>query len=216
MSKRLLPREKALRFGISSLEDHELLALLLSVGSGKVDVFTLARRLVEDFPLREMATLPVKALMQIDGIGEAKAVRLAAAFEVGRRVYLPPEGTLNHEHIKGLLGELSRRRKETMMVATYDAAGRFLGSEVVAVGSLNVLYVHLREIFEPVFRVGATHFILAHNHPDGSVEPSPEDVDLTRRVERLAEELGFSLIESFVVGKGRAVGILGGTVINLP
>ncbi len=215
MSKRLLPREKALRFGISSLRDDELLAIVLSVGSSKTDVFTLSRRLLEEFSMEELSRMPLKALMQIRGIGEAKAVRVAAAFEMGRRIYLPPEGTLEHSHVKGILRDIAKRRKETLVVAMYDAAGRFLGKEIVAVGSLNVMYVHMREVFDPLFRVGATHFILAHNHPNGDTTPSDEDREFTRRVDRLAKELGFSLVESFVVGRGEAIGILGGTLIHL-
>lgn len=215
MSRRLLPREKALRFGISSLTDDELLALILSVGSSKANVFTLSRHLVEEFSMEELSRMPLKALMQIQGIGEAKAVRLAAAFEIGRRIYLPPEGRLEHDHVRGILSEIAGRRKETLVVAMYDAANRFLGREIVAVGSMNVMYVQMREVFEPLFRVGATHFILAHNHPDGSTEPSEEDREFTRRVDALSEELGFSLVESFVVGRDRAVGILNGTLIRL-
>ena len=215
MSKRLLPREKALRFGISSLRDDELLAIVLSVGSSKTDVFTLSRRLLDEFSMEELSGMPIKALMQIRGIGEAKAVRIAAVFEIGRRIYLPPDGALEHDHVKGILRDIARRRKETLVVAMYDAAGRFLGKEVVAVGSTNVMYVQMREVFDPLFRVGATHFILAHNHPNGDATPSDEDREFTQKVRRLAEELGFSLVESFVVGRGRAVGILGGTLIHL-
>ncbi len=215
MSRRLLPREKALKFGVSALEDYELVAILLSTGTNRMDVFTLARSILDDFNLRELAELPVKSLMQIGGIGPAKAVRLAAAFEVGRRVFLPPEGFLDHEGVKFMLRDMAKSRREMLLVAMYDAAGRFLGKEVVAVGSMNVVHVHMREVFEPIFRTGATRFIVAHNHPDGGIEPSPEDREFSRRVEDLAEALGFVLVESFVVGRGRAVGILGGTLIDL-
>jgi len=211
----LLPREKALKFGVSSLSDDELLAILLSVGSQGMDVFTLARSLLRDFSLKDLSGLPIKALMRIKGIGEAKAVRLAAAFELGRRLYAPHDEILTTEHLRSVLAPLGRSRRETLLLAMYDSAGRFLGTEIVAVGRLNIIHIHPREIFEPIFRSGATGFVIAHNHPDGDPTPSPEDAEFTEKMDALAGELGITLIESFIVVRDRAVGILGGTTLNL-
>ncbi len=214
-SGRLLPREKALKFGVSSLEDEELLALILSVGNSKRDVFKLARGILERFTLRELSNLPLKAFMGIDGVGPAKAVRLAAAFEIGRRLYSVSEDVLNNEHLREHLRRLSLSRRETLILLMYDASGRFLGKEVIAIGSMNVAYVHPREVFDPLFKSSAHRFIVAHNHPSGNPDPSPEDRELSRKLSSLAEDLGFDLMESFVVSGKRAFGILTGAVLEI-
>ncbi|NPB03858.1 MAG: DNA repair protein RadC [Thermotogae bacterium] len=213
MIRKLLPREKALRLGIGSLTEEELLSLILSVGTSRLNVFSLARKLLTEFSLKELAQLPPKALMQIEGIGEAKAIRLAAAFELGRRLYSLPDDDLNHGHLRSLLFKIAHKRKEILLLSMYDSNGRFLGSETIAMGRYNVLYVHPREIFEPLFKNGASRFILAHNHPSGDPQPSAEDLKFSERMDSLARELDLILLESFVVIRDRAVGILNGTVL---
>lgn len=213
--KRILPREKALLSGIKSLSDDELLALILSTGTRRKNVFELSKSLVENFTLKELSEMPIKALSNVEGIGKAKALRLAASFELGRRVYFKEYQPFDRKHLSNVFYEMSHSRKEQLVIIMYDGAGFHIKTELIAVGSLNSVMVHPREIFEPVFKYGASQFIMAHNHPDGSTQPSDEDISLTNTIRELAEKLDITLVESFVVGKGKAFGIINGIIMEV-
>jgi len=212
--RKLLPREKALLSGIRGLTDDELLALVLSTGTRKKSVFELSRSLTENFNLKELADMPVKALAKVEGIGLTKALRLSASFELGRRVYHREVQPFDRKHLLSIFYNLSRERRENLLLIMYDGAGFHVKTEVIGVGSLNSVMIHPREVFEPIFKNSASQFILAHNHVDGNAEPSKEDLRFTKLIKELADKLGINFVESFVVTKNRALGILNGLVLD--
>jgi DNA repair protein RadC len=212
--KKILPREKALLSGIRSLSDDEILALILSTGTRRKNVFELSRSLTENFKLSELAEMPIKALAKVEGIGLAKALRLSASFELGRRVYHKDLQPFDRKHLSAIFYNLSQERKENLVLIMYDGAGFHIKTEVIGVGSLNSVMIHPREIFEPIFKNSASQFILAHNHVDGRDEPSKEDIRFTKNIKDIADRLGINFVESFIVVKNKAVGILNGLVME--
>ena len=213
--KKILPREKALMSGIRSLTDEELLALILSTGTKNKSVFTLSADILKEFSLTELSSMPVKVLSKVEGIGKAKVLRLEASFEIGRRIYNKNEDPFDRKHLRMVLYEISKSRKEQVVLFMYDGAGFHIKTEIIAIGSLNTVMIHPREIFEPIFKHSASQFILAHNHPNGSSEPSREDIELTEEIKSLAERLELNFIESFVVSKNLAYGILNGLTMEI-
>ena len=212
--KKLLPREKALISGIRSLADEEILALILSTGTRKKNVFELSKHLLENFKLEELAEMPIKALAKVEGIGLAKSLRLSASFELGRRVYYKELQPFDRKHLSAIFYNLSQEKKEKLILIMYDGAGFHIKTEVIGVGSINAVMIHPREIFEPIFKNSASQFILAHNHVDGNSEPSKEDIRFTKTIKEISDKLGINFVENFIVAKNRAVGILNGLTME--
>ena len=146
------------------------------------------------------------------GLGETGARRLAAAFELGRRVEAARAGA--RPRIDGpaaahrLLAPLARGLlRETFWALLLDARHTLLSCERVSEGTLTTSLVHPREVFGPALRAGAAAVLVAHNHPSGDPEPSPEDLEVTRRLARAGELLGVPLVDHLVLGQAAFVSL---------
>ena len=162
-----------------------------------------------------------RELTRVGALPDHAELRLAAAFELGRRAaqveLLPGQvvrGMTDLEpHLRGLL---QGRNKEVFVVVLLDAKNRPLRTERVSEGCLTWSVVHPREVFGPAVREGAGAVIVAHNHPSGDPTPSAQDVEVTGRLARVGEMLGIPLLDHIVVGHRRclsmrAQGLMGGT-----
>jgi DNA repair protein RadC len=194
--------------GPAALSDSELLALILRTGGGRHGETALdqARRLVAGLGgLAEVGRATIAELTRVDGIGPAKAAALLAAFEVGRRI-----GAIRVENGKvfrtsgevfgHFRGRLSSLRKEVFCVLLLDAKHRKLREVQVSEGSLTASIVHPREVFAPAVRDSAAAMILVHNHPSGDPAPSPEDLEITRRLREVGEVMGVRVLDHVIVG----------------
>jgi len=199
----LLPREKALKYGIESLSDIELLALLLGKGTKKLNVLGLADRVLEGKGLPALKDADMEKVMEIEGVGSAKALQILAIKEIIRRIeeetdhlqFSSPEDVYAH------LKWLSKEKQEKMVVLCTNTMNQLLGEEVVAVGSINLMNVKPRDIFIHALHYNAYGIILAHNHPEGSSQPSRDDVEFTKNIKETAEKLGFELLDHLIIGK---------------
>ncbi|WP_457644690.1 RadC family protein [Persephonella sp.] len=199
----LLPREKALKYGISSLSDIELLALSLGQGTKDLNVLGLADLILKNRKLKDLKDLKIEDLTKIKGIGKAKALQILSIGEIIKRVeedeekisFEKPEDVFRH------IKWLSRETQEKMLVLYTNTMNQLLGEEIVAVGSLNIVNVKPRDIFTPALRLNAYGIILVHNHPEGSPEPSREDVQFTGLIKDLSIKMGFELLDHIIVGK---------------
>jgi DNA repair protein RadC len=201
------PREKALARGVTALGTAELVALILGNGTAKTPVFTLADRLVRRHGLKGLKALTLKEWTREPGVGVALAARLASAFELGRRAV---DGTDASERTRitrpkevwTLTRELGYAKKEHLLGLYLDAQNGLIHRETISVGSLNTTRTHPREILYPAIAHLALGFILVHNHPSGSLDPSDEDVAFTRAVHRAAETVGIELYDHLIVSRG--------------
>ncbi len=186
----MLPREKLLKMGPSALKDEELLAILIGTGRSGEHVLSLARKILKMFPIERLSTVDVDLLMMVDGLGPAKATRILAAIELGRRLF-DREGRIIYglEDVFEAVRRYASSRKEQLIGIAMDGAGRMLGMEVLAVGGRNVVYVSMRDIAEMAIRYGARSMAFAHNHPSGNLVPSREDRKLTARIMRFLKEM---------------------------
>ncbi|WP_029522572.1 DNA repair protein RadC [Persephonella sp. KM09-Lau-8] len=204
LPEELMPREKALKYGLSSLSDAELLALSLGKGTKELNVLGLADLLLKKFKgLSSMKNITLEQLTEIKGIGKVKALQILSIFEILKRIEQQEENTIfsTPEDVYSHVKWLSKEKKEQMLVLYTNTMNQLLGEETVAIGSINVVSVRPRDIFQPAFKYNAYGIILVHNHPEGSPYPSKEDIKFTELVSRLSFEIGFELLDHIIVGK---------------
>lgn len=202
-----LPREKLQRHGRKSLTNAELLAIFLRTGSPGKNVMELASDLIARAgSLEALAKLDVVEIAQLaKGIGKAKSSTLAAAFELGCRAIREEVAKLRLDHPKNiydlLITETRWVNQETTFVLLVDSDLCLIKKIEVALGSLTEAIVHPRDVFKPAIVNNAYGFILAHNHPSGSVKPSKADDDITLRVLEGAKLMGMKFVDHVIIGK---------------
>lgn len=209
------PRERLLNKGVKSLSTAELLAILLGTGQGKgnlsaVGLGQLILRQLEEHQRDALAVLreiTASELMQIKGIGEAKACTILAAIELGKRALYSGAGdrpVIDHPSVAAniLSADLMWQSQERFAVVLLDVKHRVIGTQIISIGTATETLAHPREIFREAIRQGATRLIIAHNHPSGSVDPSPEDIALTRQLLAGADLLSIPILDHLILGNG--------------
>lgn len=198
-------RQKALEKGIQSLSDSELVALTVGV-----DLTTAQYILDYAGGTSGLANLTPETLCQVEGIGMARAVALCAALQLGRRVLAGKLWEQQRVVIQRpadaaqlVLHDLTERMQETLQVILLDSKQGVLDVETVYVGSLNATVVRIAEIFRPAILRNAAGIIVAHNHPAGDPEPSPQDLDLTRLLVDAGKRLDIPVLDHLIIGSGR-------------
>jgi DNA repair protein RadC len=192
------PREKLLEKGAGFLSDHELLAILLGKGTQKDDVFSLAKKIIKIIDEKGLG-FQAKDIMEVDGIGEAKATALSAAFEFVRR-RIKPEGLKIKfpADILPLIQHYGDRKQEHFICVSINGANEVMNVRVVTIGLVNKSQVHPREVFADVIAERACAFIVAHNHPNGELRPSDEDRQITKRLQDAANILGLKMLDHII------------------
>ncbi len=200
------PRERLIAHGADALSDAELLAILIRTGAGRVTAVDLAATLLREFgSLDGLAARSHRELIRYRGLGEAKSVLLAAAFELGRRA------AVSH-HADGRLQisspvDVVRRyqplmkdlHQEIFKVLLLDSANHLLRDVTVSTGILNSSLVHPREVFQTAILQPAAAVILLHNHPSGNPEPSAEDIQITRQIVEAGKIIGIPVHDHIIV-----------------
>lgn len=196
------PREKLQSAGPSTLDEAELLALILGRGCSGSPVWQLSEALSQVIFLPDggVKVPSLEDCLAIKGLGQAKACAVLAGLELGRRVATfkgrpihSPEDAVPH------LQWMSGLKREHFHVLYLDTRRRLITSETISIGTLDASLVHPREVFRPAFEHSASGLLVAHNHPSGDPEPSPEDLALTRRLDKAAGLLGFYLVDHLII-----------------
>ena len=204
----LRPRERLLEAGPSTLSDGELLGLLLGIGSREKTAVELAGEVISEAGgLHGLYEVNAHELMEVNGIGEAKACIILAAVELGRRigqVRNPGRPMISSpaDVDRLLRGRIANLDRENFVVVLLNTKNEVIGTPLVSVGTLSASLVHPREVFKPAIRASAASVVLAHNHPSGKVEPSREDREVTRRLGEAAGVLGIEMLDHVIVGDG--------------
>ncbi|MEM7603910.1 MAG: DNA repair protein RadC [Myxococcota bacterium] len=200
------PRERLARHGAESLGNAELLAVLLGSGHrGQTALEVAGRTLRAAGDLRSVATATVAELCLARGLGPAKAARIAAAAEFGRRVasvhpFRGPSIERSADVVRLVGPKMRASDVELFLGLPLDARNRPLGELLIAKGGLTHCTVSPADAFRPLLRCGAASVIFVHNHPSGRAEPSAEDIELTRRLCAAGELLGLPVLDHVVVG----------------
>lgn len=192
------PREKLLKQGASFLSDQELLAVLLGKGTQKDDVLSLAKKIIKVIDVKGLSFC-AHDITDIDGIGNAKAASIAAAFEFVRR-RVKPEGLKIKfpADVLPLIQHYADRKQEHFLCISINGANEVLNVRVVSIGLINKSHVHPREVFAEVISERASAVIVAHNHPHGDLKPSEEDFQITRQLKEAAKILGLSFLDHII------------------
>jgi len=192
------PREKLLTKGAEALSDQELLAIILGKGSKKNDVLSLSKMLIKTIDEKGIK-IQAKDILDIDGIGEAKATSIAAAFEFVRR-RIKPEGLKIKfpADVLPLIQHYGDRKQEHFLSVSVNGASEVMNIRVVTIGLINKSHVHPREVFADIISDRASAFIVAHNHPDGDLTPSSEDIAVTKRLKEAAVVLGITMLDHII------------------
>jgi DNA repair protein RadC len=210
------PRERLLTYGVKHLSSAELIAILLGTGlsrGNKLSAVNLGQHILNQLgqngqpSLDALRSISAQELMKLPGIGEAKAATILAAIELGKRVLQtrPPEQTVVDDPAiaaAALSQDLMWQSQERFAIVSLDIKHRLLGTQVITIGTATETLAHPREIFREAIRQGATRIIVAHNHPSGSLEPSPEDLTLTQQLIQAADLLGIPLLDHLILGNG--------------
>lgn len=195
------PRERLLSTGVSALTDAELIALVF-----RGDLSAAGEVLARIGAAPAIRRAVVGELCAVPGVGVARACQLLAGIELGFRSFQSegdhraPVSTPVRawEH----LSDLARLELEELHVLALDSRHRLLGRFCAARGAINVVHVSPRDLFRRLLREGATAAVIAHNHPSGDPLPSPDDVELTRRLRSAGDLLGVTLTDHLVIAAG--------------
>ncbi len=199
------PREKFMNRGAHAVSDAELLAILLRSGAGKITAVDLAKTILREFrTLDHLASRTVQDLRQFKGLGEAKAIALAAVFEIGRRTAAGRQAekitVQSPQDIARIYQPLVRDlQQEIFKVVLLDNANHLLRDVDISVGILNCSLVHPREVFRVAIAEPAAGIIVLHNHPSGNPEPSNEDVQITRQLVDAGKIIGIPVHDHIIL-----------------
>lgn len=203
------PREKMIYQGKESLNNAELLAVLLRTGTREKSALELASDILSmnENGILHLEDCSMEELASIKGVGSAKACQVMAAIELGKRVAAYPRRKKAEigrpEDIADLVMEKMRYyKKEHFCVLLLNTRGQVIEENEVSVGDLNGAMVHPREVFLQAVRRSAAAVALIHNHPSGDPSPSPEDVGITARLMESAEILGIKIVDHIIIGDG--------------
>ncbi|MBC1520905.1 DNA repair protein RadC [Listeria aquatica] len=209
-SKLNQPREKLSLEGVDCLSLDELVAVLLETGTKTESVQLLAKRFIMRFRgTSEIQQASVTEFQKIKGIGPAKACKLAAAIELGRRIHKEQQGkerlTIRTPEQAALLvmPELRFLHQEHFHCLFLNTKNHLLHRETLFIGSLNMSVVHPREIFRTALKVSAASVLCFHNHPSGDPTPSKEDISATKRIQESGKIVGIELLDHIIIAKDK-------------
>ena len=195
------PREKLLAKGAAALSDQELLAVLLGKGTQQMDVMALAAKLTRVIDEKGLSVRP-EDLIELDGVGEAKATLILAAIEFARR-RIKPEGMKieTPADVLPLIRHYADRKQEHFLAVTINGANEVQNLRVISIGLIDRSPVHPREVFAEAVAERASGIIVAHNHPAGGVEPSEADVSITKQLRDAGRIVGIELLDHIIFNK---------------
>lgn len=207
------PRERLLRYGPSTLQTAELLAIILRVGTSKENVIELSARLLRQYDgLGGLLAADMATLCDEHGLGEAKVAQLRAALEIGRRlsVIAPnerPTITRPEDVATLLLGDMAFLSQEQLRVLCLDTKNHVVHQQVVYQGTVNSSVVRVAEVFKPAITRTCPAIVVVHNHPSGDPTPSPEDIRTTEQLRKAGELLDIDLLDHIVIGHQRYISL---------
>ncbi len=202
------PREKLVNKGKNSLTNAELIAILIGSGSVKESAVDLAKRILTQMNdnLIELSKSSIEDLQRFKGIGQAKAITIAAALELGKRrreaesLERPSvrSSADAHEILQSVLSDLDH---EEIWILAFNQKNRLIRKICISVGGISMSSLDLKVVFRHILQVNATSFILAHNHPSGSPEPSNTDDDITKKMVNAAKIMDVRFLDHIIVGE---------------
>lgn len=199
------PREKALTYGIETLNNVELLALILRTGHKNESVIQLSQRLLTEIGgFANLSTVTYADLIALKGIKQAKAIEILSIIEIAKRlkdVSSIEKPLLNPYDIFGRVhNQLMFLKQEHFLLLCLDNKNKVIKEKTIFIGSLNMSVVTPREVFKEAIAISSAKIVLVHNHPSGDALPSEEDLLMTERFQKLGQMMSIEVIDHIVVG----------------
>lgn len=202
------PREKMLSKGKGALSNAELIAILIGSGWGEKSALTLAQEILEesDNNLYSLSRRTIEEFTQHRGIGEAKAISIVAALELGRRESITPpiERTVitnSREAYESFLPYLDNPNTESFFVTYLNQGNKIIKTERISIGGITSTLADPKVIFKSALLKEATAIIIGHNHPSGDVTPSREDALLTQKICSAGKLLDINVFDHIIIGE---------------
>ncbi len=199
------PRERLIRLGAEALSAQELLSLIIGRGIPKKSVMNIAQELLAEFGnINAISKATIEELLQIKGIGSAKAAQIKACFELGKRQELKPyikdfDIRSATDIAKVIKTYIKDKAKEHFKLISLNARDKIIAINTISVGTINANLVHPREVFKEAITHSAASIVLTHNHPSGNPEPSEDDLDITNRLVEAGKLLGIKVVDHVIV-----------------
>lgn len=203
------PMVRQQQYGGDALSTAELIANVLQTH----DALDLAIDMLATFgDLPSLARASAAQLCRFKGVGEAQAVRLKAAFALGKRLFAQTTGDVTRiaspaDAANLLMAEMQHLEQEHLRVILLDTRNRVMGVRTLYIGNVNSSIIRIAEVFRPAIAENAPAIIVAHNHPSGDASPSPEDVSVTRSIVAAGSTLGIDVLDHIIIGAGRFVSL---------
>lgn len=199
------PREKAVQYGIETLSNQELIAIILRTGSKEMSVMKLSQYLLEEIGgFSYLKDINYHQLIQIKGIKQAKAVELLASIELAKRMQVHKEKRMIiHDSIDGynlVKNKLLFEKQEKVILLCLNSKLEVIMEKLLFIGGETMSFLEPKEVFHQTLKCGASRMILIHNHPSGNPEPSREDQKITRALMNMAKQLEIEFIDHLIVG----------------
>lgn len=195
-----LPREKLEKYGPEKLTDSELLALLLGSGIKGLNVLQLSKKILKLIEKVGVEKVTLEMLLEEKGLGKAKASQIIAVLSLGKRLHdkAKPE-ILTPQDVWKSCADFRDSKKEYFVAFYFDTQNRLIERQIISIGTLDASLVHPREVFEPAVVLHAAGIIVAHNHPSGSLDPSEEDTEITKRLVHAGKILDIRITNHIIV-----------------
>ena len=204
------PREKLILKGKATLTDAELIAILLGSGTRKLSAVDLAKNLLENASnnLSELSAMGFQELKKIKGIGNAKALNIIAALELGKRrrsaeALTREKITCSRDVYEIMQGDLSDEPYEAFWIILLNRSNRMIRKICVSEGGLSGTVADPKKIFKMAIEAHASAMILCHNHPSGNEKPSEADIRLTRKMKEAGTLLDLPVLDHLIIARDR-------------
>lgn len=211
----LMPYEKALKYGIETLTDVEILAVILRTGACKIKVLDLAKLLYEKAGskgLVGLASLEIDDLVKIKGIGRVKAIQIKSIIELSKRLAKfkaneKLDFSKSDTVAEFYMQDLRHLQQEHLILVLLDSKCCLIKDVVLTVGTVNSSLIDKRDIFIRALKSGAVQIMLIHNHPSGDPTPSKADIKVTKEIYEAGKILGVNLTDHIVIGDNTYVSL---------
>ena len=199
------PREKALTYGIETLNNVELLALILRTGHKNESVIQLSQRLLTEIGgFANLSTVTYADLIALKGIKQAKAIEILSIIEIAKRlkaVSSIEKPLLNpYDIFERVHNQLMFLKQEHFLLLCLDNKNKVIKEKTIFIGSLNMSVVTPREVFKEAIAISSAKIVLVHNHPSGDALPSEEDLLMTEQFQKLGQMMSIEVIDHIVIG----------------
>lgn len=201
------PREKALREGFEKLSNIELLSIFLRTGTKSMNVLDLSANILNHLNnITDLATISINELLEIRGVGFAKAITILAAIELGKRIQNYEFNEISFRSPLEIYRFFKIRVEGLMQEHLYaiflNAKGKVLNYRLISIGTVNSAICDSKEILKWCVKLKASGLILVHNHPSGDVNPSENDIIVTKDLVMKTNVLEVLVLDHIIVGKG--------------